>query len=274
MSTRTEERLSAALAARAEQVRPEDLGPVERPGTRRRPRAGYALAAAALAAVVASPFLVDGLRSGPHPVPAPATQVPSPSVTPRTDAAEPAGRVVVRRQRADVDGDGQPDEVRLTYRVGGTTRLIPVRVAVTVASGGTTSDTVRLSEPPVLDPPRDIDGDGREVVVTRSETGDADTPQVFAYRQGRIQHLSTAYGAPGLYNAVDAGGRVIRFWWDRQDRLFSVRGVAATRNNHATVAVYRWTVRAAPGHGPVLGATRLPGTQCFDLERGTVGGGC
>ncbi len=31
------------------------------------------------------------------------------------------------------------------------------------------------------------------------------------------------------------------------------------------VEVYRWTVKPAPGGGPLLGATRLAGTQCFDL---------
>lgn len=75
-------------------------------------------------------------------------------------------------------------------------------------------------------------------------------------------------------NSVDADGRVIRFWWDDQDRLFSMQGLTATRDNHATVAVYRWTVRPAPGNGPVLGATRIAGTRCYDLENGTFGSGC
>ena len=275
MSTSTEERLSAALAARAEQVRPEDLGPIESPpAAPRRSWGPYALAAAALAAVVASPFVVDGLQPDPAPAPAPATQLPSPSTSPSPKATKSAGRVVTRHQTADVDGDGRADQVRLTYRVGGKTRLIPARVSVELASGGTTSDTLHVSEPPMLDEPRDINGDGRRVIVTSAETGDAFIPQLFAFRQGRIQHLATAYQAPALVNSVDADGHVLRFWWDDQDRLFSVQGLTATRNNHSTVAVYHWTVRPAPGNGPVLGATRLDADRCFNLELDTFDNGC
>jgi hypothetical protein len=231
------------------------------------------VAAAALAAVVASPFVVDDLRSGPGPTPAPATQVPTPSATPPEEAKKP-GRVVVRRQSADVDGDGRADRVELRFRTGRSIPIMSARVTVTLADGRTSSDATGTSGDAVLDTPRDMNGDGRQVIVTRSETGDADIPQIFAFRQGRIQHLATAYHSPSLVNSVDAEGRVIRFWWDDQDRLFSVQGVTPTRHNRATVEVFRWTVRPAPGNGPVLGATRLPGTRCFDLERSAFGTGC
>ena len=75
-ATRTEDRLVAALQARADQVRPEDLAPLVTPEpTRSRPRWGaYALAAAAIAAVVAAPFVVDALRHTSAPEPGPADE--------------------------------------------------------------------------------------------------------------------------------------------------------------------------------------------------------
>ena len=73
-ATRTEDRLVAALQARADQVRPEDLTRFVTPEpARSRPRWGaYALAAAAIAAVAAAPFAVDALRHTSAPEPGPA----------------------------------------------------------------------------------------------------------------------------------------------------------------------------------------------------------
>ena len=92
-ATRTEDRLVAALQARADQVRPEDLTPLVTPEPARpRPRWGaYALAAAAIAAVVAAPFAVDALRDTSAPEPGPAgpsvSPVPSPVPSPSADAS-------------------------------------------------------------------------------------------------------------------------------------------------------------------------------------------
>lgn len=56
-----EDRLTGALAARAEQVQPEDLSPVEVPPTNRwRRPAGLVLVAAACAALISIPFLLGG----------------------------------------------------------------------------------------------------------------------------------------------------------------------------------------------------------------------
>jgi hypothetical protein len=98
-ATRTEDRLVAALQARAEQVRPEDLAPLVTPETvRGRPRRGaYALAAAAIAAVVAAPFAVDAVRDTSAPEPGPAapsaSPVPSPVPSPRPTPRRRRGRV-------------------------------------------------------------------------------------------------------------------------------------------------------------------------------------
>ena len=126
---RTEDRLVAALRARADLVRPEDLTPLVTPEpARSRPRwAAYALAAAAVAAVAAAPFAVDALRHTSAPEPGPAgpsvSPVPSPEPSPSaddspTEAAAPKGKLHTRRGTADVDGDRQPDAVTMTYRTG------------------------------------------------------------------------------------------------------------------------------------------------------------
>ena len=65
---------------------------------------------------------------------------------------------------------------------------------------------------------------------------------------------------------VDADGRVLRWGFDPEGRMFSARATQPPgQRTGGQVEVYRWTVRPAPGNGPVLGATRLAGTQCFDL---------
>jgi hypothetical protein len=271
-ATRTEDRLVAALQARAAQVRPEDLTPLVTPEpVRRRRWGGYALAAAAIAAVVAAPLAVDALRSTSAPQPGPAaptvSTAPSPSADASpTEAAAPKGRLHTVRGTADVDGDGQPDAVTVTYRTGRGIPYIDVHVSVTLAAGGTSTATSQAAWGPTLERPLAINGDGRELVVVRAEGGDSDTPQLFAYRQGRLQHLAVADQTPPLSNGIDADGRVLRWWSDAQGRVFSARSTRPPgRNNVVKVEVYRWTVKPAPGGGPLLGATRLAGTQCFDL---------
>lgn len=94
MNTALEDRLGAALSARAEQVRATDLRPDGVPlAVRARwRRPGMVLAAAAVAALVATPLVVrDAIRS-PH-------------------QALPAG--TARQVTGDIDGDGHPDVVRL-----------------------------------------------------------------------------------------------------------------------------------------------------------------
>jgi hypothetical protein len=113
-----EERLTAALHARADQVTPEDLTPLLVPAPRRSRRtvvAAAVLAAAAVSAVVALPLL-DDVPNDDRPAP------PASSLTP-TPSPEPAqGRSEVR---TDLDGDGKRDrawiedgQVRVRYTTG------------------------------------------------------------------------------------------------------------------------------------------------------------
>ena len=124
MSTTLEERLAAALEARADLVGADDLhgGPPPLPEPqpehpRWRKPVVLAAAAAAVVAAVAVPVALQRTSSGPDPAREP-TGEPTPS--PSVDASElPAregpgtGWPVEARTRADLDGDGTPDVVRL-----------------------------------------------------------------------------------------------------------------------------------------------------------------
>jgi hypothetical protein len=118
MST-TEDRLIAALAARADQVHPEDLRAPEVPEVAstvtflRRP-AAYAVGIAAAAAAIAAPLLITGviggLGSDDAPTP-PATNSPSPTLEPQPDIG--GDWPVTQRSKLDLDGDGTPEQVRV-----------------------------------------------------------------------------------------------------------------------------------------------------------------
>ncbi len=109
MSTALEDRLAAALHARAELVQPEEIGhaaPQPRTPTPlwRRP-AVVALVAAAAVAAVAVPVLLLGGHGDHRPVPSDRFPVPShrfPVPTPD----------VAHSLSGDVDGDGHPDRIR------------------------------------------------------------------------------------------------------------------------------------------------------------------
>ena len=111
----TEDRLIAALAARADQVQPEDLRAPEVPEAApavtflRRP-AAYAVGIAAAAAAIAAPFVVGGLGSDDAPPP-PATNSPSPTLEPQPDIG--GNWPVTQRLKVDLDGDGTPEQVRV-----------------------------------------------------------------------------------------------------------------------------------------------------------------
>ena len=100
MSNLMEERLRDALAARADQVTPEDLGPLVVPAAAGRSRRTAVLAGLAAAAVVAAVVGVPLLGQDPG-APAPGPAEPSPSPTP---SVVEQGRAEVR---TDLDGDGE-----------------------------------------------------------------------------------------------------------------------------------------------------------------------
>lgn len=106
MSTLIEDRLAAALQARAETVGPEDLRPLVVPETRRRswPPVLAGLAAAATVAAVAVPLATGGSDED-RPAPPASSATPSPSAV-----ATPFDETT--RAEGDVDGDGAADLVR------------------------------------------------------------------------------------------------------------------------------------------------------------------
>ena len=98
-----EERLDAALHARADQLTPEDLTPIAVPKARRSRRPvllAAAAAAAVVAAVVAVPLIGDGSREV-RPAPAP------------KQTSDPTPAQGTRSLTVDLDGDGRQDRVRL-----------------------------------------------------------------------------------------------------------------------------------------------------------------
>lgn len=142
MSTLTplEERLTAALAARAEQVQPHHLRDAPAPGrlSEVRPlrrRVAVALAVAAAAAAVAAPFVWNGLGDDGRPTPAPA---PSPTIPAEVPDNVGADWGVVERTRLDLDGDGLPEVMRLRDSAAGRQGLpqSPARVDVELSSTG------------------------------------------------------------------------------------------------------------------------------------------
>lgn len=125
MSTLMEERLAAALRARADQVQPEDLLPldvVEAPRRLRRRRTGRVvalsgLAAAASAVAVAGPLLLGGPGADQSPPPGSPTPPPSPSSTERP----------LHELETDVDGDGAVDAARIVRGDQGLDLVVDLR---------------------------------------------------------------------------------------------------------------------------------------------------
>ncbi len=167
--TTVEDRLTAALAARADLVQVEDLRPPALPDRSktwvRRP-ATYLAAAAACAAAVAAPFLIAGddeAQTG-H---GPATQPADPD--PGASAGEGGDWPVIRTARVDVDGDGIEDEALV--RDPRRDFVDQIRIEVVLSSGG--SAWIQLREPNIglRFMPADIDGNGDGELVLADYIG-------------------------------------------------------------------------------------------------------
>jgi hypothetical protein len=261
MST-LEDRLSAALTARADLVQPEDLRPAAPPSVvvplRRRP-AVYLVAAAACAAVVAVPFLVRGGGDSDSPGP-----VDTPSVTPNGDQVRGAGwPEIYGYDGYDVDGDGVGDHVVIRKESSEQLTKGTRRLEVQLSSGGTTAvlldyDTYDLTG---IDPV-DLDGDGADEILYYRGT-ETDEIGVVRYADGALVDLDVAPD-PGLTNNVDDQGR-IRTWWVQDRELFASRSVEGGFTlgdggkpipERYPVEVWSWTVDGDA-------AVAVPqGTQC------------
>jgi hypothetical protein len=174
MSTLMEDRLTAALRARADLVQPEDLRPVDVPAVSLEARRGRAarrrrlvvlagLAAAACAAVVAGPLLLSDTGGNGSPQPAGPTE---PRPTSSTQRPQPG-------LTADVDGDGQDDEVQLSGPQG---QSYEVRVAF--AGGDQAGLDLTFGPSLRLWTTEDLDGDGSHEVLLRGSDEHAFTPLV------------------------------------------------------------------------------------------------
>jgi hypothetical protein len=263
--TTIEDRLTAALAARADQVRPEDLHgtpPEARPSLLRRP-ATYVLAAAACAAAVSAPFLLGGGPGEDAPDIPPATQSPTP--TPNGDQV-PGGdwTDVYSYPRAyDVDGDGASDEV--VVRTEGEEKLPPGRrrMEVNLSSGGQAAvildyDTYDLT----AIEPVELDGEpGDEILYYRGteprEIG------VLDLVDGALVDLEVP-GDPGLTSQPDADFRA-RGWFVEDRSLGSYRTVeggfvpGGTFNGNPPYEVDVWAWRLVDGELQAV----PQGTECW-----------
>jgi hypothetical protein len=263
MSRLIEDRLAAALDARAELVTPQDLRPLEVPTPRRRPPVGVLLlAAAASAAVIATPFLLeDGSRTTPSPGPAgsPSAGVSEPAEPEPSEASEtpavPADAIVVDRQRADVDGDGRPDKVRLLSHSTYPEDPAEGSVEVTLASGGTGVAAVPFGYPG-LKPAFDINGDGREqVLLSHTEGGDAAQLLVYTWHEGGLV-LTQQEGKAPL--GFEEGGTYVAGYYTDDRGLISWESRDA---GGATFEVDEWS-------WAVDGERLVPtpaGTRCKDI---------
>jgi len=220
MSRSTEDRLAAALHARAEQVTPQVLAPivVPRPPHRARRGALLLLAAAASTAAVVTPFvLLNGGEGAPEPDPAgtpsvgeseptePQLTEPQPT-QPSDPPPEPGTFVVVDEQQADVDGDGRPDQVRVLFHSRNTDEPAKGSVEVTLAAGGTTTAAVPLAYAPQLLAPVDLNGDGGEqLLLPYTEGGDAAPLAVYTWHDGALVRARQEDNAPLATEYYGAG---------------------------------------------------------------------
>ena len=223
MSATIEDRLTAALQARAELVTSDDLRPLAVPATpaHARRRTVIVLAAAAAAVVaVAAPFVIarlDGTDNGSVPIRPPVLPPPTdttPTNPAPTTADEPAdGGRLVDRQQADVDGDGRPDDVRVLVTSGHGGGSAGV-VEVTSASGTTASASWPTGYPPRLLPAFDINDDGHEQVLLSFTAGGDEAPMlVYAWLDGGLVRADTAGSAP-LALGLDGEGTYTDYYTD------------------------------------------------------------
>jgi hypothetical protein len=263
-----EDRLAAALRARTELVQPEDLRPLEQPAARpvwfRRP-ATYALVAAACAAAIAVPFIVNGDRDGKSD-PGPSTDGPSPTASADGEGAD---WPVVDRLRTDLDGDGAPDLVRMR-NLEGDLLPGPLRIEAELSDGGEVFTILR--DPGLsfyLSPgPNASDDSDAGVIVSREVSVPGDPPEVTVLTlvDGELVEAE-APADPPIASTYDGRTRA-RDWWVTDGDIFSSRSVEGFENNghdilghdRYRVDVWRWQLKDGR-----LVAEEL-GEQCMDIS--------
>ena len=274
MST-VEDRLTAALAARADLVRAEDLRYAEPPPSAspsRLPRVtAYALAAAACGAAVVAPFVLGGGPGDEATDLPPATQQPTPAPTPGPtpngdDLPGGGWTEVYSYPRAyDVDGDGASDEI--VVRTEGEEDLPPGtrRVEVHLTTGGVAAvlldyDTYDLT----MVEPVELDGETGDEVLYYRGTSDGREIGVLDLVDGALVDLEVP-AEPGLTHEPDADFHA-RGWFVDDLVLHSYRTVDGGFVPGTSVSaappheVDVWTWRLAGGELVVA----PEGRQCWD----------
>jgi hypothetical protein len=265
-----EDRLTAALAARAGLVVTEDLThapPVApRAPLLRRPTT-YLLAAAACAAAVAVPFVLGGGPGDEGTELPPETQQPDPTPAPNGHDVPGAGwtEAYSYARAYDVDGDGAPD--RLVVRTEAAESLPPGtrRVEVHLTTGGVAAvlldyETYDLT----AIEPVELDGEPGDEVLYYRGTSDGRDIGVLDLVGGALVDLEVPE-EPGLTHEPDADFHA-RGWWVEDRLLRSYRTVedgfvpGGTFDGNPPHEVDVWTWRLAGGELGVV----PEGRQCWD----------
>jgi hypothetical protein len=250
-----EQRLTDALRARTDLVTLDRLTPAAPPAAVVRPRwrrsAAYALAAAACAAAIATPFVLlqgNGDDSGPVVTPS-----PTPTVTSGTDAGAD-WPVAERREETDVTGDGDPDELVLRREPAPGHRA---RVEVTGLADGWVvlegrPEAMAFAASTGLD---DVPGDEITLRHTKPASG-FPALDVLTVRDGRLVHAVPEARDAALSSPVQ-DGQAWGWWFEpdgEADGLFSARAEPSGDPADAD-ATWRWRVSA---DGTRLVATKVP----------------
>lgn len=273
MSSPTEDRIAAALGARADLVTHADLRPLDIPSPHRRaPRPGVLLLAAAAATVaLGAPFVLTGDDDSDPALPPAGSATPTPTPTPSpspSTGVDLDSLTEYDRQRADVDGDGRPDQVRLL--LDDTPEGVQVGVvAVGLAAGGTVTADVPLGYSSQLEPPLDLNGDGRQQVLLPFTQG-GDSQQLLVYtwfEDGLVLAEPVGRSGPGL--GLDGRGRVDDHYAAEGGLYSWIRGEPVDGStSRYTAQTLRWTVE-----GDRL-VSSLEETLCVDITQEEPPGPC
>ncbi|WP_134740647.1 hypothetical protein [Nocardioides sp. 503] len=274
MST-IEDRLTRALQARADQVQPEDLRPLEAPTAEvhwlRRP-ATYLVAAAACAGIIAAPFVLGVGDGDVHPRPPVGSQAAEPTLPPQEDVGGD-WPIEFPTDPVDVDGDSVEDAVRIRQEPGKPLVGPRARIEVDLSASGDTvfglveSFGVLVNVADVVD----LDGDGdRELTIYRGDSDDSNGPETFAVLalvDGQLVEASQPDEpalTTGTVPAEDGRGRDSRVFV-REGALYSYLSVDAFSGGEPLalpqtypVEVTRWSLvdgALVPGE---------PDRQCVD----------
>lgn len=224
-----EERLRTALSARAELVRPEDLtlDPVYEPaapqtGSWRQRPSSFLLVAAVAVVMIALPLVVLVLAG-----PDGEDQDPARIGTSPTDTATVTDPVLppADRARADVDGDGALDDIRVVA-MDPNAALSLHTIEVDLSANGVTEtyDAGRAADV-LIGATANVDGRRGEEVIAVIDPQSVDlhraTPIVLSLRDGRLAEIladELPGGDPGTLTYWWVRGATSELWWWRSQQ--------------------------------------------------------